>query len=356
MLAAISSAAQKAAETRVPTVEGGCGLTYKSLLGRIEEYRAKLPGRTALRMIGRRRFARRLVPVALAVVAAPLLIALRFGDPDGNTVDWPVPEFAEPSGIVYHPQRNSLFVVGDEGDIGEVSMDGKLLRQFHFGGDLEAVTADPKSGLLYVVRESHEVIFEVRPDDFKLLRRFTIDRSFEGDPNFLRRGGDGIEGLTFVPDDKDPEGGRFWAVNQFDPAVLVELEVALRTSKDKHQTARIRRSVPVDVAPLSEVTWDSRRREFFVASALWRRVVVIDSEGKQGPRVRIPGFMPEGIAMLPGGAIAIAQDSGGIVIWTPEGDPFAGGDAPVASTVSARTGEMPAGPVPASPPPTSHAR
>jgi hypothetical protein len=83
---------------------------------------------------------------------------------------------------------------------------------------------------------------------------------------------------------------------------------------------------------------------------------VIDSEGKQGPRVRIPGFMPEGIAMLPGGAIAIAQDSGGIVIWTPEGDPFAGGDAPVASTVSARTGEMPAGPVPASPPPTSHAR
>jgi hypothetical protein len=297
----------------------------------------------------------RFVVVALVVAAAPLLIALRFGDQNGNTVDWPISEFPEPSGIVYHPQRNSLFIVGDEGDIGEVSTEGKLLRQFHFGGDLEAVTADPTTGLLYVVRESHEVIFEVRPDDFKLLRRFTIDRSFGGDPNFLRRGGDGIEGLTFVPDEKNPEGGRLWAVNQWDPAVLIELDITLKTSKDKHQTARIVRAFPVDVAPLSEVTWDAGRREFLVASALWKRVAVLDAEGKQERSVRIPAFMPEGMASLPGGAIVIAQDSGGVVLWNPAGDPFGaessgsavrGGEdakaghpvtAPVAATVSATT-------------------
>jgi uncharacterized protein YjiK len=271
----------------------------------------------------RRVLSRRLVAVALVVVAAPLLIALRFGDQDSNTVDWPISEFPEPSGIVYHPQRNSLFIVGDEGDIGEVSVDGKLLRQFHFGGDLEAITADPKTGLLYIVRESHEIIFEVRPDDFKLLRRFTIDRSFEDDPNFLRRGGDGIEGLTFVPDDNNPEGGRLWAVNQWDPAVLIELDIPFKTSKSKHQTARIVRSVPVDVAPLSEVTWDAGRREFLVASALWKRVAVLDADGNKQRSVRIPAFMPEGMATLPGGAIVIAQDSGGVVLWKPVGDPFA---------------------------------
>jgi uncharacterized protein YjiK len=284
----------------------------------------------------RRRVPSRRFVVALAVAAAPLLIALRFGDQDSNTVDWPISEFPEPSGIVYHPQRNSLFIVGDEGDIGEVSTEGKLLRQFHFGGDLEAVTTDPTTGLLYVVRESHEVIFEVRPDDFKLLRRFTIDRSFEGDPNFLRRGGDGIEGLTFVPDEKNPEGGRLWAVNQWDPAVLIELDIALKTSKDKHQTARILRSIPVDVAPLSEVTWDAGRREFHVASALWKRVAVLDTEGNLKRSVRIPAFMPEGMATLPGGAIVIAQDSGGVVLWKPDGDPFAAEAASSASPARGR--------------------
>lgn len=264
-----------------------------------------------------------LVNVALVLVATPLLIALRFGDAATDTVDWPIPEFPEPSGIVYHPLRKSLFIVGDEGDIGEVSLDGKLLRQMHLGGDLEAVTVDPRNGLLYVVREGHEVIFEVRPDNFKIVRRFTIDRSFQDDPNYLRRGGDGIEGLTFVPDEKDPLDGRLWAVNQYDPPVLLELSVSFK-SKEKYQVARIERAIPVEGAPLSEVTWDAVNHGFLVASALWKRVVVLDADGKLERSVRIPAFMAEGVTRLPDGRVAIAQDSGGLVIWNPEHDPFRG--------------------------------
>ncbi len=269
-----------------------------------------------------RRPAMRWSSLALVVAAAPLIIALRAGEPAGPTTEWPIAEFSEPSDVVYHPGRRTLFVVGDEGDIGEVGLDGKLLRQFHFGGDLESVTVDPSTGLLYVVRESHEILFELRPDDFRILRRFTIDRAFQGDPNFLRRGGDGIEGLTFVPDGSHPEGGRFWAVNQFDPPVLVELAVALRSSKEKFQTARVVRSIPVDSAPLSAVTWDPVHHEFLVVSALWKRVVVIDEAGNVGGGVRIPAFMPEGIALLPGGEVVLAQDSGGLVLWKPSRDAF----------------------------------
>lgn len=258
----------------------------------------------------------------LVLMLAPVVLAFGLGEADSDTVEWPLTEFAEPSGIVYHPIRKTLFLVGDEGDIGELTLDGKLLRQFHLGGDLEAITVDPRNGLLYLAREGHEILFEVRPTDFKLLRRFTVDRSFEGDPDFLRRGGDGIEGLTFVVDENDPEGGRLWAVNQYDPPTLIELAISLRSSKDKFSAAKIDRTIPVDSAPLSEVTWDPQSNRFLIVSALWRRVVLLDAKGTQTGTVHIPGFMPEGITRIPGGRFAIAQDSGGVVLWTPKKEPF----------------------------------
>lgn len=287
------------------------------------------------------RIPRRLAGPALRVfavlAAAPLLVALRLGETSGSTVEWALPDFPEPSGIAWHPSRRTLFLVGDEGDIGELSEDGRLLRKQHIGGDLEGITVDPSSGLLYVVREGHETIVELSPDDFSVKRRFTIDRAWNGDPDFLKRGGDGVEGLTFVPDTSAVDGGRFWAVNQYDPPVLVELDVPLRSSRAKFETVRIRRAIPVDSAPLSEVTWDAGSRRFLVLSALWKRVSVLDADGNYERSVHVPGFMTEGIAPMPGGRYAIAQDSGGVVAWTPDGNPF--------------RGDAPAGPpAPASPP------
>lgn len=261
---------------------------------------------------------------ALVLLAAPALLALQIGNGGADVVELPLPDFKEPSGIIYHPSRHSLFLIGDEGDIGEMALDGTLLRQFHLGGDLEAITVNPSSGLLYVAREGYELIYEVRPDDFSVLRRFGIDRTWQGNPNFLKRGGDGIEGLTFVPDDTDPEGGRLWAVNQYDPPVLVELAIPLKTSTEKYATAKILRAIPVDPAPLSEVTWDPVHREFLVLSALWKRVAVLDADGKYERSVHVPGFMPEGLTRLPDARYAIAQDSGGVVFWKPAGDPFRG--------------------------------
>lgn len=282
---------------------------------------------------------------ALGVLLASLfLVAGRTGGAASDVVEWDIPEFSEPSGIVHHPQRNTLFIVGDEGAVGEVSLDGKLLRQFHFGGDLEAITVDPRNGLLYVVREAHEIIFEIRPDNFKILRRFTIDRSFGSDPNFLRRGGDGIEGLTFVPDETHPEGGALWAVNQFDPPVLVQLDIPLRSSKEKFLTARVARVFPVDSAPLSGLAWEPLRGVFLVTSSLWKRLVVVDTAGEAVRSVRLPAFMPEGIAPLPDGRMAIAQDSGGLVIWDP-GDEIPGADVftgPPAPAAAKKPGPAPA--------------
>ncbi len=275
------------------------------------------------------------------MVAVPLLAEFGFGESEKDSVYWDISGFQEPSGIVYDASRKTLFVIGDEGDIGEVSTDGKLLRSSHLGGDFEGVTQDPSSGLLYVVREGHELIYEVTPDDFHIIRRFSIDRTFQGDPNYLQRGGDGIEGITFVPDPTNKEGGRFFAVNQYDPPVLVELAVPIRSSNEKFATATIVSSRPVEAAPLSDVVWDAAINGFVVPSALWRKAYVTDAAGQYLRSVRLPALMPEGIAFLPEGKFVIAQDSGGLVLWTPPADPFA---APAAAPqLTAPSASGPAG-------------
>lgn len=299
-------------------------MTYKRELARIFEHRLRARNEQAVGtpVTFLRSFLRALYPSLPLLALAPLLVSFRLTGADPATVEWPLAEFAEPSGIVYHPGRKSLFVVGDEGDIGEISLEGVLLRQVHLGGDLEGITVDPSSGLLYVAREGHEVILEVRPDDFKMLRRFTIDRTFDGDPNFLQRGGDGIEGVAFVPAESAGEPGRLFVVNQYDPAALIELEAPLAPSKEKFAVAKIVAAHRLDGAPLSDLTWDPARREFLVVSALWKQVYAIDEHGVRRRSERIPGFMPEGLARLPDGRIAIAQDSGGVVIWTPSVAPL----------------------------------
>lgn len=236
--------------------------------------------------------------------------------------EWALDAFPEPSGIVYHAERNTFFAVGDEGDVVELGLDGELLRMVHLGGDLEGVTVDPASGSIYVLREGHEIIFELDPAVLKIERRFVVDRAFEDKPNFLKRGGDGLEGLTFVPDSSHPEGGRFFAVNQYDPPVLVELHLALRSSDKAFETAKVIAAWTVDAPPLSDVVWDPASESFLVVSALSRKVHLVGRDGELRGVVKIPGFMPEGIAFFPDGRFAIAQDTGGVVVWAPGASPF----------------------------------
>jgi len=269
---------------------------------------------------------RTLTAVGLVMqLLALFLVSPRSARAEADVEEWPLAEFPEPSGVVYHPDRDTLFIVGDQGDIAEVSTAGKLVKIRNIGGDLEGVTCNPATGLLYVIREGHEILFEIRPDDFEIVRRFTIDRSFEGNVNYLERGGDGIEGVTFRPDEGHPEGGRFFAVNQFDPPALLELEVPLRSATERFAQARIVAAHEVGSPPLSGVRWDPVSDAFLVVSALWRSVWVADAEGRELRSVRIPGFMQEGIEMLPDGSFVIVQDTGGLIRWNPAGNPFRDG-------------------------------
>jgi DNA-binding beta-propeller fold protein YncE len=225
--------------------------------------------------------------------------------------------FTEPSGIAYHPLRGTLFVVSDEGEIEEIKPDGTRVSQAIIGGDLEAVTVHPGTGMLYVVVEGNDVILEVEPETKEVTRKFPVNREFAGNPNFLEKRIDeydnGIESLTFVPDDAHPEGGTFYAGNQWDPPAILEIEVPLKSGGPGGAEARIVRVVPFKIDDPAAMCFDPERRVLCIVSDADNIYVEIELDGTLVVEYAFLGDNQEGIAWDPEGYLYIAQDTGGIL-------------------------------------------
>jgi uncharacterized protein YjiK len=228
----------------------------------------------------------------------------------------------EPSGIVFHAQRGTLFVVGDEGDLGEFHPDGTLVKQKHIlNADFEGVTYNPSTEFLYVAVEGEEKILEIDPEDFRVLRQFYIERMFKG-RMLLKPGGNGIEAITFVPDPDHPEGGTFYLTNQSfdvdaqeDPSIIFEVEVPLKSSPAEvpDLIATIIRYFSLGVGDLSGLHYDRTRDHLYVISDMLDTFFEITRTGKVLKSFPLPGTDQEGITLDGAGFVYIAQDSGGIM-------------------------------------------
>ena len=225
--------------------------------------------------------------------------------------------FVEPSGICFHPQRKTLFVVSDEGEIAEIETDGTPVFNLKIPGDLEGVTVNPQSGLLYIVCEGRDVILEFDPDKKEVIRKFPMNREFEGDPNFLQKqeGGydNGIESIAFVSDENHPEGGTFYIGNQWDPSCIMEVLVPLKSSQTETAEARIIRVLPFKMDDPAAMYYDSKTRLLNVVSDADNILVEITLEGKLVNEYAFLGDNQEGITLDDKGYLYIAQDSGGII-------------------------------------------
>lgn len=228
--------------------------------------------------------------------------------------------FSEPSGIVFHPGRGTLFIVGDEGDVCEIQTDGTLVKQKRIlDADFEGITCNPLSGLLYIVIEGEEKIIEFDPKSFRVLREFSINRVFQG-AVVLKPGGHGIEAIAFVPDSNHPEGGTFYITNQCldlsnkeDPSAIFELEVPLRSSSHRGNIAKIVKYLPFKTIDLSALHYDEKSGHLYVMSDVTNTLFEITTEGKILKAYAFPGDNQEGIAVDTKGFLYIAQDSGGII-------------------------------------------
>lgn len=229
-------------------------------------------------------------------------------------------DFKEPSGIVFHPPRGTLFAVGDGGDVCEIHTDGTLVKQAQIRpADFEGITCDPSTGLLYIAIEGEEKILEVEPEDFKVAREFTIDRTFQG-KMVLKPGGQGIEGITFVPDPNHPEGGTFYVSNQaFDladpeePSAILQVELPLKTGASEQLEAKIIQHFPLRVTDLSGIHYNAVDDRLYVISDSNNIFFELTRTGEVVKSYAFPGSDQEGITIDQEGFLYIAQDSGGII-------------------------------------------
>jgi uncharacterized protein YjiK len=224
--------------------------------------------------------------------------------------------FVEPSGICFHPLRKTLFVVSDEGEIAEIKTDGTPVFSLKIPGDLEGITVNPESGLLYIVKEGDDVILEFDPDEQEVRRTFPINREFQGNPNFLQKqkGYDnGVESIAFISDKEHPEGGTFYAGNQWDPPCLMEVFVPLKSSQAETAEARIIRVLPFKIDDPAGMYYDSEKGLLNVVSDADNILVEITLEGKLVRQYAFFGDNQEGLAKDDEGYLYIAQDEGGII-------------------------------------------
>ncbi len=238
----------------------------------------------------------------------------------GGNID--TSRFREPSGIVFHPGRKTLFVVGDEGDVCEMTTEGHVIRESRIGGegrrDLEGITCNPATGMLYAVVEGEERIVEIDPGNLGMVREFIIDRVFDGD-TVIAAGGQGIEVIAFAPDAEHPEGGTFYVANQSfgldnknDRSIVFEVVVPLSGRTAEPVRVSISRYFSLGVVDLSGMSYAGRcllRVTSDATNTLWE----VTTGGGIVRSYALPGENQEGIAVDDSGAIYIAQDSGGIV-------------------------------------------
>lgn len=225
--------------------------------------------------------------------------------------------FNEPSGICFHTQRGTLFVVGDNGDVAEIETDGTLLNEKRIRpADFEGITHDPSTGLLYIAVEGEEAIIEIKPDTLEVLREFPLPRTING-KTVLEYGGHGIEAITFMPDPGHPEGGTFYVANQgfsltdeHDLSAVFEVELPLRS--DVGKAALIGYFTP-EVIDLSGLHYDPTTDHLFVISDTTNTIMEYSRQNELINTWALPGDNQEGITADGDGFIYIAQDSGGII-------------------------------------------
>ena len=229
-------------------------------------------------------------------------------------------QIAEPSGITYHPTRRSLFIADDSGSVHEVNLHGIFVQAKGLNElDIEGITMDPKTGLLYAAVEDDETIIELEPETLTIQRKFRIARDFKGEL-LLKKGGMGIEAIAFVPNALHPEGGTFWVGNQSfslkakdEPSVVCEVVVPLRTETAAISEAAIINAYKMNFIDISGLAYDSQDDVLVLISDTTNLLVEMNREGTILSKYLLPGDEQEGVTLDGLGYMYIAQENGAII-------------------------------------------
>ncbi|MBI5365532.1 MAG: SdiA-regulated domain-containing protein [Planctomycetes bacterium] len=259
-----------------------------------------------------------LVLATLSLV--PLAGAVLLAEPAAPRDICPPAILREPSGVAFHPTRGTLFAVGDEGDLAEITTAGAKVKSTHLGDfDLEGITVGPSGKLLIAIECRRDLegappaLLVVDPETQAIERTLIADPLLDGTRVLALKPNDGIEGICWV------EGRGLFAVNQIAPARLVELD--LPATGERVTVKRIVAELAASVPCASDLGWDAASGHFLIISSSQKersgKLYELDADGKVLRDYPMPGERQEGYCRDAAGNAYVACDSGGILRCAP---------------------------------------
>jgi uncharacterized protein YjiK len=221
----------------------------------------------------------------------------------------------EPSGVAFDPRRGHLFVVGDEGSLVELMLDGKLVRSFPVAGDLEDVAVHAPNGdlLLLFERESELLLFD--PEKKVEKKRWKLPRAalLGQEPTEKNSG---FEGLAFKEDSSRPGGGIAVLTHQRTPPLVVALTLDTSGPAGPLGADAVlwRKSVAED---LTAITYSAELKRFLVIAERKDRLLVLQEDGGLEDEIPLPGLRQEGLALDGNGSLWVADDQGRVLLKFP---------------------------------------
>lgn len=216
----------------------------------------------------------------------------------GNNLP-PDPIVYEPSGLAWHNRLNTLFVVGDSGNVTEITSDGSLLHNWYYGSafDLEGITvADPNSNYVYVGREDNRTIYE-----FDITSWTLSGKSWDLSSWMTGPGNSGLEALTFVPNGdhsytNSSSGGLFYAGHQNDGKIYV-FDVNLSVNGSVSFMGNI--TPQAGIADLSGLDYETSTQILYAIFDSSDLLLEMQANGTVLNSYNIPGSTQEGVAVQP---------------------------------------------------------
>ncbi len=214
---------------------------------------------------------------------------------------------SEPSGVIWHADRQSLFVVEDNGWLRELSSSGTVLHSWNVGGDLEGVTIAESSDLLYLGIEHPDSIKE-----FSLSSGSFTGKVWDLTPFMQGADNQGLEGLTYM-------NGIFLAGLQADGKIY-SFDVNLSQGGDVQFIESI---LPYSsyTSDISDLYYDDETEVVYALYDSRNRMVTLNSELELLNRYALPGDNQEGVTVVPDcdagvADVYIGEDDGQVMLYT----------------------------------------
>lgn len=240
--------------------------------------------------------------------------------PYQKAADLDAVDYHEPSGLVYHPQRKTLFVAGDQGHLTEIATNGALINRTRIEKtDFEGLTLNPDNGLLYAIVEGTDSLFEIDPATLQARRNIPLDFTFENAP-LVNAQKHGIEGVAFVPGTSAADEGAFYLANQSLQTGGSQPSLIMKIVLDSSAGIPIGRVVsyfPLPIPDLSDLAYDPTDQTLLAISDNNNTLLRLTLSGAIVSVFPLPGQDQEALTLDPNGTLYIGEDSGYVIKYDP---------------------------------------